>query len=83
MTATDDLTSVIAILAEACREHDAARPKTPSRILVARTEDYAELRSWGVSAADAAVRVGVSPRTARRYEARRSEMAARGERRAA
>jgi len=34
----------------------------------ARLEDYADLRSWGVSIADAAARVGVSRATAERYE---------------
>ncbi len=34
-----------------------------------RMTDYFELRSWGEDRACAALRVGVSPRTARRYEA--------------
>lgn len=40
------------------------------RVYAARFEDYQELRSWDVSVADAAVRVGVSVRTAERYETR-------------
>lgn len=34
-----------------------------------RLEDYAELRDMGVSRAEAATRLGVSLRTAERYEA--------------
>ena len=32
-------------------------------------EDFAELRSWGVSVDEAAARLGVTPRTATRYAA--------------
>jgi hypothetical protein len=35
----------------------------------ARLEDYADLRSWGLNRAQAAERMGVSLRTADRYEA--------------
>ncbi len=35
----------------------------------ARMEDYAELRWWGLTQAQAAARLGVSERTAQRYEA--------------
>lgn len=39
------------------------------RVLAARLEDYAWVRSWGTSIEDAAPRIGVSVRTAERYEA--------------
>ncbi len=49
-----------------------------------RLEDYAELRSWGVSVAEAAGRVGISLRTAEEnYEPAVQETAARRESRAA
>jgi hypothetical protein len=35
-----------------------------------RVESYAELRSWGLSRAEAAARIGVTRRTVERYEAR-------------
>ena len=35
-----------------------------------RIEDYADLRSWGLTLAEAALRLGVTKRTAQRYEAR-------------
>jgi len=41
------------------------------RTLPARTEDYAWLRSWGATLEVAAARLGVSLRTAERYEVRR------------
>jgi hypothetical protein len=37
-----------------------------------RRADFAELRSWGLSVADAAARLGVCKRTAERYEAARN-----------
>jgi hypothetical protein len=49
-----------------------------------RLEDYAELRSWDVSVAEAAVRVGISARTAaQNYEPVVQETAARQEQDAA
>jgi len=53
------------------------------RTLAARLEDFTELLSWGVALPDAARRVGVSLRTAERYEARLRETVARGQSRAA
>lgn len=50
--------------------------------LAARREEYAELRSWGVSVADAAERMGVSLKAAKRCEAR-LQAAAREAQRAA
>lgn len=53
-------------------------PERPwGRVVAARLEDYADLRSWGVSVADAAGRSGVSLRTAQRYELRRRGVAPR------
>lgn len=40
-----------------------------SAIRAARLEDYAELRSWGLRREQAAARLGVSVRTAERYDA--------------
>ena len=47
---------------------DAARTRS-SAPRAARLEDYAELRSWGEPMENAAERLGVSFRTAQRYEA--------------
>jgi hypothetical protein len=45
----------------------------PKSDLAARIEDYAELRSWGLSRAEAAVRLGLCRRTMARYDARLRE----------
>lgn len=39
-----------------------------SESVAGRVADYAELRSWGVSLHEAAARLGVTSRTAHRYE---------------
>lgn len=41
----------------------------PQTAFEARLEDYAELRNWGLTRAQAAQRMGVTLRTADRYEA--------------
>jgi hypothetical protein len=40
-----------------------------SRIRAGRIEDYAELRSWGLTRRQAAARLGVTLRTLDRYDA--------------
>ena len=45
------------------------RPPPRSAERAGRIEDYAELRSWGLSLQDAAARMGLTTRTVERYEA--------------
>ena len=47
-----------------------------SQVRAARVEDYAELRSWGLTRVQAAQRLGVCERTAWRYEAGQRQVAA-------
>ncbi len=49
------------------------RMRGRSRSRAARLEDYSELRSWGEGVSRAARRVGISERTAWRYEAERRQ----------
>jgi hypothetical protein len=47
----------------------AAAHRAYSAIRAGRVEDYAELRSWGLTRREAAARVGVNVRTTWRYDA--------------
>ena len=50
-----------------------ANGRRESRSKAGRMEDYFELRSWGEDLGSAAVRAGISERTAWRYEAGRRQ----------
>jgi hypothetical protein len=59
---------------EAANPRKAGQPrKRRQPLIVSRLEDYRELRSWGVTRAEAAARLGRSYRTITRYDQRLRE----------